>query len=268
MARTSHSPELLAATVCISLVGVGFTVRRGPILFAWTAYVFAFLTFVVARRVADETFVPIQHAYVIHLEKALFLGLEPTVWLQRHFHNPDRTSPLEAAMVGVYLSYFLAPHVVAFLIWRFRRSLLPGYLALVASTYIAGLLVYFVLPTEPPWLASEDGHVGTVAPVIREAMADANGQAYDQGHETAGGNEVAAMPSLHMAITTAIVFLAWRVRRLLGVIASVYAAAMGFTLVYAGEHYTVDLLAGIALATAVWLIVRRLFDLNSPMALS
>ena len=68
------------------------------------------------------------------------------------------------------------------------------------------------------------------------------------------------MPSVHMGATAIIALVAWgtgRVAVRLGGV--VYAAAMGFALVYLGEHYVVDLLAGMAVAAAAWCASRALW---------
>jgi membrane-associated phospholipid phosphatase len=43
-----------------------------------------------------------------------------------------------------------------------------------------------------------------------------------------------------------------------GVVGWTYAAALGFALVYLGEHYVVDLIAGLALAETVRAGAKRL----------
>ena len=48
----------------------------------------------------------------------------------------------------------------------------------------------------------------------------------------------------------------WRHRYLRG-LALLYAAAMAFALVYGGEHYVVDELAGAATAALAWLVVKK-----------
>jgi membrane-associated phospholipid phosphatase len=58
-------------------------------------------------------------------------------------------------------------------------------------------------------------------------------------------NPVAAMPSLHAAIPMMLALFFWtRVRWWLRVVLVVYVLAMGLTLVYAGEHYVIDVLVG------------------------
>ena len=70
-------------------------------------------------------------------------------------------------------------------------------------------------------------------------------------YDALAGNPLAAMPSLHFATSV----MAARVLSGTGPIAGAagwtYAATLGFALVYLGEHYVVDLLAGLALAEGV-----------------
>jgi|ERR1022692_304832 membrane-associated phospholipid phosphatase len=66
-----------------------------------------------------------------------------------------------------------------------------------------------------------------------------------------GGNPLAAMPSLHFATSMMAAQLLTETGPLAGGLAWGYTATLGFALVYLGEHYVVDLLAGAALATAV-----------------
>lgn len=70
-------------------------------------------------------------------------------------------------------------------------------------------------------------------------------------------NPIAAMPSLHQAFTLLMALVLWRERRWLGVLGGLYALAMGASLVYLGEHYLVDVLAGAALAAGVCVLLQR-----------
>ena len=55
------------------------------------------------------------------------------------------------------------------------------------------------------------------------------------------------MPSLHFATSLMAALLLAEVGPLAGALGCAYAATLGFALVYLGEHYVVDLLAGAAL---------------------
>jgi membrane-associated phospholipid phosphatase len=77
-----------------------------------------------------------------------------------------------------------------------------------------------------------------------------------------GGNPLAAMPSLHFATSLMAALLLAEVGPLAGALGFSYALTLGFALVYLGEHYVVDLLAGAALTGAV----RRLGPRAGPLA--
>jgi hypothetical protein len=59
------------------------------------------------------------------------------------------------------------------------------------------------------------------------------------------------MPSLHFATSLMAALLLAEVGPLAGALGFAYAVTLGFALVYLGEHYAVDLLAGGALTLAV-----------------
>ena len=97
----------------------------------------------------------------------------------------------------------------------------------------------------------EDGRT----PELRRMMVEYGEQFWKQGwaplYGVLGGNPLAAMPSLHFAtsVTAAHVLSdtgQGRRRARLGV-----RATLGIALVYLGEHYVVDLAAGLALAETI-----------------
>jgi hypothetical protein len=66
-----------------------------------------------------------------------------------------------------------------------------------------------------------------------------------------GGNPLAAMPSLHFATSVMAAQLLAETGPVAGALGWAYASTLGLALVYLGEHYVVDLLAGAALTAAV-----------------
>ena len=74
-------------------------------------------------------------------------------------------------------------------------------------------------------------------------------------------NNVAAMPSLHAAFALLIVLYVWRlVPRWSRFFLALYPPAMAFSLVYAGEHYVVDCIAGWVYAVATFVVVNLAFE--------
>jgi membrane-associated phospholipid phosphatase len=133
----------------------------------------------------------------------------------------------------------------------------------MAAVYQLGAALYAVVPTAPPWWASEQGRTG--APV-RRLMAEVGeetwGRTWPKMYELAGGNPWAAMPSLHFASSVMAAILFSECDRRGGALAWAYAGTLGVALVYLGEHYVTDLLAGLALVA----VVRRGEPLAEPIA--
>ena len=73
-------------------------------------------------------------------------------------------------------------------------------------------------------------------------------------------NPVAAMPSLHAAYPMLLLLFFWRRAGRWRWLLALYPLAMGFTLVYAAEHYVVDILFGWLYAVAVYLVGSRVAD--------
>jgi hypothetical protein len=72
------------------------------------------------------------------------------------------------------------------------------------------------------------------------------------------------MPSLHFGTSVMAAWVLSDVGRVPGALGWSYALALGFGLVYLGEHYLVDLLAGLALADSV----RRIAPRAAPLVLA
>ena len=222
-------------------------------------YLLVFSLFNGLRTMADETGNPWQYGYVITADKALFLGAVPTVWLQDRLYEAGRMTALEWACVGIYVSYFSVHFLLGIVVWLTKREMLGTYVTVVAATLAIGLAFYYLVPTAPPWLAANAGDLPDVARINAIAHSTAWSEAYAQGSYVAGVNDVGAMPSLHTALTAIVAMSLWRMHRGLGVIGWLYVGAMGFSLMYLGEHYLIDVLAGVAVAAVAWRIVAPKF---------
>ena len=190
--------------------------------------------------------------YPVAIDRVLGLGELPGARLQRILGRPG--APLrrpEQLLVWCHWVWFFIPHgtVAWFLLRRrerFERAALHTY-----AVFDLGLIGYWALPTAPPWYAAQQGR----APELRRMMVE-HGEAFWRRRWGAlygalGGNPLAAMPSLHFATSVMAARLLADESRVRGAVGWSYALTLGFALVYLGEHYVVDLLAGLALTEAV-----------------
>ena len=122
----------------------------------------------------------------------------------------------------------------------------------MAAVFDIGCGVYFALPTAPPWWASEQGLTGEeVRRIMVEVGEDTWGGAWPKMYDALGGNPWAAMPSLHFATSVTAALALSEAGKVEGALGWTYAGTLGFALVYLGEHYVTDLLAGVALVAGV-----------------
>lgn len=236
---------LLAAPLVVAL----FISTRA--FFAWSAYVLGFVAFVVIRAKTDNMGMPTFYAYPLVLDQLLGLGTLPTVLLQRWIDH----GVVHWIMVIVYISYFVVPPLLGAVLLFNPRHLQQFVLAMLL-TYAAGLIVHALLPTAPPWMASEMGLASPLDRLLLDVAYSTAPEAFDAGYQ-ASNNDVAAMPSMHMAVTAVAAIGGMRFARNIRYVFVAYLLLMGISIVYLGEHYVVDALGGLGIAALSWWIVAR-----------
>ena len=256
--RSGVGPEYKALIVALSVGALYAALGRGAR--TWAVYIVGFALFAELRSYADNLGMPVHYQYAISLEKLLFFGTIPTVWLQDRLYTFAQTGPVEAYTITVYLSYFFVPHAVALALWRWDPERFKPYALGFLVTLYLGLAFCAIVPTAPPWLAGQTGDIPHVFQVIPDIAGEVTPGAYDNAYAAAGSNPVAAMPSLHAAIPWLMAMALWKYRRL-RTPALLYALSMSFAIVYLGEHYVVDAIAGLATAAIGWLLARQVLGL-------
>jgi membrane-associated phospholipid phosphatase len=200
---------------------------------------------------------PAYALYVLNVERKLFGGV-PSVALQKALLRPDAAgsfSWLEKGLTVCYGSHFIAFLFVGFLIWLSRPKAFSLYKTSFYWLIFLGILGYAVAPTVPPWMASE--HFGLIPPLTRFNAILFNFAIPDlsNGFDT---NPIAAMPSLHAAFPVLCSLLLWRLYRWKAAPFYLYTLAILFTIVYSGDHYVTDVLAGLVLAVLCYAVACRL----------
>lgn len=246
----------------VALMALFFVAPRAGFGRLWLIYASGITLFNIVRVYADEVGNPVRYSYPIDIAHHLFGGAVGSVWLQDHLYQPGQVSFLTVAAIGVYASFFLLPHIIGLLIVRRRPSQAPAYLLALVATLFIGLIGYAALPTAPPWLAGQAGHLPMVHRIIPEV---AGGQTYSQATAAIGSNDVGAMPSLHLALAAMVAIGLAVLNRRLRIVGALYVLAMGFSLVYLGEHYVVDEVAGLATALVAWQATKAILRAKAPL---
>lgn len=190
---------------------------------------------------------------VLRVDTLLGAGVPPTQRLQRALRRPPRLSPLDYVLTLVYVLWEAEPHLaLAWVLLRHPKRFMAAAVRL-AATFDLTLVGYHAYPAAPPWWASErEGRMDAeVRRVVPEVLKSVRGEPRPGIDHNSGANPWAAMPSDHFASALSTAFFLREADERAGRIGLAYALALGFALVYTGEHYVTDLAAGAALALAI-----------------
>jgi hypothetical protein len=194
--------------------------------------------------------------YPIEIDRVLGLGELPTVRLQRTFAAPGTVNRFESVLVWCHWLWFFAPHLsVGYVLVR-DYDRFPAAAARMYGVFDVGAVFYWSIPTAPPWWAAAEGKLEDRRALrVRRMMIEYGqrfwGERWDALYDVLGGNPLAAMPSLHFATSLMGAHLLSEVSPGAGAVGWSYTLMLGLALVYLGEHYLADLIAGAALTEAV-----------------
>jgi membrane-associated phospholipid phosphatase len=257
LARESIFLWLMVGLLAVSLADIrGFA--RGVIL-DWLPFYGILVGYDLLRGFvgANPLFAP-HFVPQIDVDKFLFAGTVPTVWLQERLYEVGQLPWYDVFSWAVYLTHYFMVFVVAAYLWRVSRLRFLEFRAMVIALSLAAFATYALVPAAPPWMASDRFMIGPVQRVTGSVWTELGvypaASIWDKG--TSLYNPVAALPSLHAAFPMLLCLFFWRsgaVARVLGV---AYVLSMGWTLVYGGEHYVFDVLLGWVYAAGVYFGVR------------
>ena len=289
--------ELLLLYICTGLLAasIGQGRRMLYVIRDWLPFALVLMAYDVSRGAATLIGRPTVWHWQVDMDRWMFFGTVPTVWLQERLKLPYPPW-WEIAISTVYMSFFILPYVVAAALWLRDRDEWKAFVRLFVGLSLAALVVYVLLPAAPPWAAArctpadidggpsgptcmfrsargvpdggllgamqspQDGANGWVERIIGRGWGKLNlhsaSALIDQGQ--ASVNLVAAIPSLHAGLSAAVAAFLWtRVGRRWRPLLVTYVLVMAFALVYTAEHYVVDILLGWVLAAMVLLVIRR-----------
>jgi PAP2 superfamily len=276
-------------------VGLGcFCIGRHPVWLLWVLIDFLPLAAVLIaydrlRGWSYTAGLPTWWHPQIDVDKALFNGSIPTVWLQEHLKHAT-VQWYDVAVCICYFSFFFLPYLLAGVMWLRSRTDFYRWTGRFVGLSFLGFTLFVLFPAAPPWAAARCtaaevakhpsnpscmtyspalshngllGHYGAHLPGTH-AWVDAGiatrgfsrlhlsvaGSMVDQGR--AWADPVAAVPSLHVGGTVLFVLFMWsRVNKWWRVLLAAYPVLMMFSLAYGAEHYVSD---GIAGALCAWLV--------------
>jgi hypothetical protein len=192
-------------------------------------------------RAASDNLSPFAPIDISALDSAAFGGM-PSVWLQDVL---GRNRLFASASFMLWQSLFYIPPMLTLAVamfygWRMFLRLLLLYAILLLSADV----LYTMLPTRPPWMDADATRL--VAQEFAAVELDRN--------------PYAAIPSLHVGLPALYALWFARMPRRTWCISSalwMWTIAMGGAVVHLGEHYVIDVVAGIAWAGLVYFAMER-----------
>jgi hypothetical protein len=222
----------------------------GRLIVEWLPFLALLVGYDFARGAVS---VPIEQAHIVpqvRFDEWIAGGAVPTVWLQERLFEAGDVRWYDVASWAVYMTHFFVVWVVAAVLWRVAHHRFRRYVALTVTLTAAGLLTYWLWPAQPPWLAGDEGTIAPVQRIVPEVwghLGVSTAASVWEGHGDLV-NLVAAMPSLHAAYPFMLLLFFWPAGWAVRAALLAYAVAMGFVLVYGGEHFVLDILVGWAYA--------------------
>jgi hypothetical protein len=187
------------------------------------------------RAIADNTGLPSERTALPAIDRWFGFGETPGERLQSLLFS-GHVTPFDWFWVIVYESWLFVPSVVTIYVLIFHWDEILSYAPVRLAAYFIPLFFFFAVPAEPPWMATDTLRITSLA----------------NGIVRIDPNQVAAFPSLHVALTVALSYWLWTRRHtVVATIFSVYTALICFAVLYLGEHYFADVLAGALLAVLI-----------------
>jgi membrane-associated phospholipid phosphatase len=191
--------------------------------------------------------------YPITVDRVIGGGRLPNARLQRALARLPRAGTVNKVLTWTHWLWFIEPYLSLVVILARHNERFPRAARQMAAVFDLGCVLYFAVPTAPPWWAAENGLIGDeeVRRIMVEVGEPTWGRAWEQMYDALGGNPWAAMPSLHFATSLQAALSLSEAGKVEGALGWGYAGSLGFALVYLGEHYVTDLIAGAFLVAAV-----------------
>jgi len=242
--RLFPGPDFL---ILCFFIYAAFTKQAQRFIKDWFPFLALFLAYEAMRGIANNITGIVHVTELISAETQIF-GTIPTLVLQHFYRSPL----LDWIGAFFYSLHFLIPTVFGFVLWRRSRENYKRYtIALLVSSYSA-LITVLLFPTAPPWF-------GVKAERILFQVDHAMGiPFYATLLVLVTPNPFAAFPSLHATYPWLISLYSIKIKRIKALLILIIPLGVCFSAVYLGEHYVIDLLAGIAYSTAAFFLVEKL----------
>lgn len=254
--RSFWTPDTLFAVFLIIFIVMGqtraFLLRFAPFLLLLLAYDSL-------RGFADNIDTHINYWPMINFDHMVFGGQLPTTLLQNLLWHGS-VQWYDFYFYFLYTIHFLAPIVLAVVIWKFHPRLYWQYVAALVGLSFAAFITFVIFPAAPPWMASDMHLIPQIHRVSSDVWWAMGVHNFSEVYSHISPNSVAAVPSLHSAYPLLFTMFVWRIfsfRKTWWML--IYPVSMWIGVVYMGEHYAFDVVTGVLYAIGAYWVADRVF---------
>lgn len=231
--------------------------RMRTFLFDWIPFLFILISYDFLRGFADNLGTRVSFVEPIIIEKAIFGGL-PTITLQRYLYNGN-LNWWDFLFVITYFLHFAIPLTFGFVFWIYNRQWFKQFVTGILLLSFSGWVTYLIYPAAPPWMASQEGYIQPITKILNEGLkAFPERLSLPTIYHQMNPNPVAAIPSMHAAYPLLILIYAIKFFGKRAWFFSIYVAIVWFSIVYLGEHYVVDVIAGAIYAIIFYFVAMKM----------
>lgn len=233
--------------------------RLGP-------FIAIILTYESFRSVADKLNNHVHYLFAPHFDQALF-GQLPTLTLQ-HWLWRGHVQWYDIVLYIPYMLFFVVPFLLAILVWKTRVEVYWRLVTTFAVLFFAAFLTFLLIPTAPPWMASQNHQIEPITRISSYVWAALGIHDFPSVYNHLAPNPVAAFPSLHSAVSTLSSIVIFKLYgRRWGLVGLLYPVLIYIGVIYEGEHYAIDVLAGIIYAAGAYIATPHLIRAVRPWLL-
>ncbi len=250
--RFGMLPQLsLVAAALLALPAIGLVTRSREFLRSSILFVTVILTYEALQGLTGTLVSSGSVVSLAGIDRAL-VGSDFTLDVQTMF-NSSITTLVSTFFYGLHVFLII---VAVGLFWFKDRAVYRGYTySMIITSYLA-LLTFVIFPSAPPWFVGAAKNLLVTGDKMLPSALQTT-----QGVLLSGESDIfAAFPSLHAAYATLFSVFMFKLGRKYGLVSLPIAGGVYFSIIYLGQHYLVDLLAGIAYAMLSVFIVRRLVN--------
>jgi hypothetical protein len=228
--------------------------KTRPFLLDWTPFIFILLSYDFLRGLAPLVNDRVDYFTAINFD-SLFGGQIPTITLQRLFYSSGHLHWWDYLTTVLYFIHFALPLAFGYILWLLNKAYFKTFVLGISLLSYAGWVTYVIFPAAPPWLASDNGLIPHVTKIIDTAVETFPDKLdLPSIYHNFNPNSVAAIPSMHAAYPMIVLLFAYKFFGKKALFFLPYVLTVWFGLVYLGEHYVFDLLAGAVYAIVFYLV--------------